>query len=163
MPDHPDDDGQEPQTHLVIGGRRWRATDPHIPGALRQELVDELMAARRAVKAAETDARQRVADAKVALGERGFEWWDDDPDPAQFDQRVAAATRALLRKRHPKTICPSDVARIVRGESWRRHLDDVRRVAAELVADGTIEVTQKGEVVDLGSARGPVRLRFPNP
>ena len=38
---------------VVITGRRWRATDPAIPESFRQELVDELMSARRAVKAAE--------------------------------------------------------------------------------------------------------------
>ena len=43
--------------HFVIDGRRWRATDPSIPDSFRQELVDELMDARRAVKANETDAR----------------------------------------------------------------------------------------------------------
>lgn len=37
--------------HVIIDGRRWRATDPSIPERFRQELVDELMSARRAVKA----------------------------------------------------------------------------------------------------------------
>lgn len=32
---------------IVIDGRRWRATDPSIPEPLRQELVNNLMAARR--------------------------------------------------------------------------------------------------------------------
>lgn len=31
----------------MVDGRRWRATDPSIPEPLRQELVNELMAARR--------------------------------------------------------------------------------------------------------------------
>jgi hypothetical protein len=45
------------------------------------------MSARRAVRDAKVgscdlaDARSRVNDAKVALGERGNPWWDDgDPD-----------------------------------------------------------------------------------
>ena len=56
--------------YLVVDGRRWRATDPGIPETLRAELVAELMAARR------IQARARVQDAKVALGERGEPWWE---------------------------------------------------------------------------------------
>ena len=37
---------------IVVDGRRWRATDPSIPAKLREELVDELMHARRDVGAA---------------------------------------------------------------------------------------------------------------
>lgn len=69
--------------YLIIDGRRWRASDPGLPEARRQELVDELMSARRAVGAAkragdpvaERAARDRVHAAKVALGERGTPWW----------------------------------------------------------------------------------------
>src|SRR5690606_27687528 len=68
---------------VVVGGRRWRRSDPSIPEPLRQELVDELMDARRAVKSgkgaddetATTAARARVDAAKRALGERGPPWW----------------------------------------------------------------------------------------
>lgn len=70
--------------HVIIDGRRWRATDPSIPEERRRELVHELMAARRAVGAAkrandadaERAARARVHAAKVALGERGPKWWE---------------------------------------------------------------------------------------
>ena len=33
--------------HVVVGGRRWRASDPSLDPTVRQALVDELMAARR--------------------------------------------------------------------------------------------------------------------
>jgi hypothetical protein len=70
--------------YVVVDGRRWRASDPRLPEARRRELVDELMAARRAVGAArragdeeaERAARDRVHAAKVALGERGTPWWE---------------------------------------------------------------------------------------
>lgn len=70
--------------YVVIDGRRWRASDPGLPEERRQELVDELMSARRAVGAAkrsgdpvaERAARARVHAAKVALGERGRPWWE---------------------------------------------------------------------------------------
>ena len=70
--------------YVIIDGRRWRATDPSLPEERRQELVNELMSARRAVGAAkragdaeaEAAARARVHAAKVALGERGPKWWE---------------------------------------------------------------------------------------
>lgn len=143
--------------HFLIDGRRWRATDPSIPDAFRQELVDELMDARRAVKANEADARARVQDAKVALGERGHPWWEESTGEG-FDGRIASAIRALARKRAGSSICPSDVARTIGGASWRDRMDDVRRVAHALAARGEIVVTQKGEPVRIDQARGPVRI-----
>jgi hypothetical protein len=70
--------------HVVINGRKWRATNPHLPEDERKRLVTELMAARRDVgralktgdKDAESSARARVHAAKVALGERGPKWWE---------------------------------------------------------------------------------------
>lgn len=143
--------------HVVIDGRRWRATDPSIPDTFRQELVDELMSARRAVKASEPDARRRVNDAKTALGERGTPWWEERSGEG-FDERIAAAIRTLVRKRAESSICPSDVARTVGGEAWRGLMPDVRRVAAELADDDQVVVTQKGSAVSIRDARGPVRI-----
>ena len=70
--------------HVVIEGRKWRATNPNLPPEERQKLVNELMSARRAVgaalksgdKDAETSARARVNAAKIGLGERGPKWWE---------------------------------------------------------------------------------------
>lgn len=68
--------------HVVIAGRRWRATDPDIPEKRRDELTRILMAWRRQVRrtrgtAAEPAARAGVHAAKVALGERGTPpWWE---------------------------------------------------------------------------------------
>ncbi|MCM3778628.1 DUF3253 domain-containing protein [Microbacterium hydrocarbonoxydans] len=143
--------------HVVIDGRRWRATDPSIPDTFRQELVDELMSARRAVKASEPDARRRVNDAKTALGERGTPWWEERSGEG-FDERIGAAIRTLVRKRAGSSICPSDVARTVGGESWRSLMSDVRRVTAQLADDEQVVVTQKGSVVSIRDARGPVRI-----
>jgi hypothetical protein len=56
-------------------------------------LVGELMSARRAVRDTKNDplamraARKKVAEAKIALGERGPVWWDDGaPD---FNRHLA--------------------------------------------------------------------------
>lgn len=40
-------------------------------------------------------------------------------------------------------------------------MDPVRAVAYALADAGRVEVTQKGEVVDGRTARGPIRLRLP--
>lgn len=85
--------------HVVINGRRWRATDPLIPEADAAQLRTTLMAARRDVGAAlkaedsvaERAARDRVQAAKVALGERGTPWWE------QSDEERRARWRAGLR------------------------------------------------------------------
>ena len=84
--------------YFVVRGRLWRCTDPALPEAERQPLVKKLMKARRDVKTAKAqdddalmkDARRRVHEAKVALGERGPVWWDDGaPD---YNRRMAANT-----------------------------------------------------------------------
>jgi len=68
----------------------------------------------------------------------------------------------LLRRRKPgATICPSEVARALAGE-WRPLMQPVRDVAAAMVADGRLRVTQKGAIVDPAAARGPIRLRLPS-
>ncbi|MER7760966.1 hypothetical protein [Streptomyces sp. NPDC097619] len=72
--------------YVIIAGRRWRATDPTVPEDAAARLRIHLMDARRAVGAArkaedpraERRARHRVHAAKVALGERGEPWWDQD-------------------------------------------------------------------------------------
>lgn len=157
--------------YVVIDGRRWRATDPAIPDALRQQLVDELMSARRAVGAAvrsaragdrdgvaEAAARKRVGDAKVALGERGDPWWA--PTPAGTRCRIAATARALLRHRDVgASICPSEVARVVGGDDWRELMPTVRAVADDLAEAGEFIATAGDEVVDARTWAGPIRLR----
>lgn len=144
--------------HIVVDGRKWRATDPAIPDKLRAELVAELMAARRAVRTEPATARPRVQDAKVALGERGEPWWEAPSEDGRRT-RIGATIRTLLRHRDAdRTICPSDVARVVGGESWRGQMDAVREVAADLAGAGAVTVTQRGEQVDLRRARGPVRI-----
>jgi len=70
-----------------LGPRLWRASNPGLSEDRRQQLVDALMDAQRAVGNAGEDttalvrARSAVDEAKRALGERGPVWWDDgSPD-----------------------------------------------------------------------------------
>ncbi len=84
-----------------------------------------------------------------------------DGDSA-FDARaVETAILGLLAERAAgRTICPSEAARAVFGdEAFSAQMDDVRAVAFALADAGTLEVTQRGAVVDGRAARGPIRLR----
>lgn len=71
--------------YLVVRGRLWRRSNRALHEELRDHIIHELMDARRAIRGArsardkpgETAARQRVHEAKQALGERGPVWWQD--------------------------------------------------------------------------------------
>lgn len=84
--------------YIVVRGRLWRATNPHLSKAERERLTRELMDARRAkgraMRAGDAEAREaarkRVDAAKHALGERGEVWWNDGaPD---FNRRLVKNT-----------------------------------------------------------------------
>ena len=48
---------------------------------------------------------------------------------------------------------------MVGDDDWRELMEPVRPAARRLVERGEGEITQKGEVVDLATARGPIRIR----
>jgi hypothetical protein len=79
-------------------------------------------------------------------------------------EALERAIETLLERRRPgATICPSEAARSVasdRGEPWRPLVPPARDAAARLAAQGRVEITQTGRVVDLATARGPVRIRL---
>jgi hypothetical protein len=81
---------------------------------------------------------------------------------ADVDARLEQAIDALLDDRRAgATICPSEAARAVDPEGWRELMPAARAAAGRLAAAGQVEVTQRGEVVDVATARGPVRVRRP--
>ena len=168
-----------------IKGRWWRTTDPFIPERLRQELVNELMSARRAVANAKkvdgddemTAARFRVHNAKCALGERGYKWWltqnteaaidattdtgkgiCEEADDNALQMRILTTICALLHYRDTGSICPSEVARIATGSQWRGYMRAVRESAQQLAHHGIADITQKGISVQ-PPFKGPVRVR----
>ncbi len=69
------------------------------------------------------------------------------------DDAIADAIRDMARER-TATFCPSEVARRL-ADDWRPLMPDIRRVAADL---SDIRATQKGQKVDVMTARGPIRL-----
>ncbi|KAA9084939.1 biopolymer transporter Tol [Microbacterium radiodurans] len=79
------EDGADDERWFVVGGRRWRRTDPALPDDLRAALTSHLGRGRSAVRVAKnrddadavSAARRRVGIAKHGLGERGPRWWDE--------------------------------------------------------------------------------------
>jgi hypothetical protein len=85
--------------------------------------------------------------------------------PPNVDRALEDAILDLLAQRAPTaTICPSDAARAV-GEAgtWRDLMEPARQAAARLVDRGEVEITQGGRVVDLATAKGPIRIRSRRP
>jgi hypothetical protein len=77
-------------------------------------------------------------------------------------QRLERAIGELLDQRSAEaSICPSEAARAVDPRGWRDLMAEARAAAGRLAAAGRVEVTQGGAVVDVGRARGPVRVRRP--
>ncbi|QHC65383.1 biopolymer transporter Tol [Rathayibacter sp. VKM Ac-2759] len=87
---------EDDERWLVVGGRRWRRTDPSLPEDVVAALTSHLGRGRSGVRAAKGDpeavaaARTRVGLAKHGLGERGPAWWDE-PEA----ERLARARQAL--------------------------------------------------------------------
>lgn len=69
---------------------------------------------------------------------------------------------ALLDQRRARTtICPPEAARAVDPEGWRELTPAARAATGRLAAAGDVEVTRRCQVVDVTTARGPVRIRRP--
>jgi len=77
--------------------------------------------------------------------------------------RLKEAIIALLDKRREnKTICPSEASRAVFGSARGNNREEMQRtrdVVRELADSGAIEVCQRGQVVDMSTCKGPIRLR----
>ena len=112
---------------------------------------------------------------------RRIEWrkkWERDWDDVRYcssscrrrgvtdeDRRLEEAVLYLLSQRAAgRTICPSEAARAVAAEhdveDWHDLMEPARRAARRLVADGRVEITQGGRVVDPSTAKGPIRVRL---
>ncbi|KEF62743.1 uncharacterized protein A1O9_00716 [Exophiala aquamarina CBS 119918] len=77
----------------------------------------------------------------------------------------------LSQRAHPKTLCPSEIARSLSVtelrtlgvREWRDLMPRLRSMAFEARDRGEVEILQRGEVVDEASGiddvRGPIRIR----
>lgn len=79
------------------------------------------------------------------------------------DEALTTAILALLDARPPTaTICPSEAARVVSPDDWRDLMEPARAAARRLVSEGRVDITQRGQVVDPSTAKGPIRIRRRN-
>jgi hypothetical protein len=80
-------------------------------------------------------------------------------------------TTLLQNRAHPKTICPSEVARALSPAEleacgvteWKDVMPLIRNMVLEMRETGTVEIMQRGQLLgmDVGveDVRGPVRVR----
>ena len=59
-----------------------------------------------------------------------------------------------------KSTCPSEIARMLFPDEWRKYMKDVLEVAIDLHNKGSISITQKGTPVDVREIKGPVRIKI---
>jgi len=77
----------------------------------------------------------------------------------------------LAKREHPKTICPSEVARSLSADElsaigaseWRDTMPTIREHVWEMRDNEEVEILQRGEVlradVGLADVKGPIRVR----
>lgn len=77
------------------------------------------------------------------------------------DAELTSVLLALLAGRgEGKSICPSEVPRLLLGEAgpWRSHLKRVRSIAQSLAKTGQVVILRHGKPVGDGPVKGVVRL-----
>lgn len=80
---------------------------------------------------------------------------------SDVDERLSAEIIRLLTERAAgATICPSEAARSIGADGWSELMEPARAAARRLVADGVVDITQGGVVVDPSTAKGPIRIRL---
>lgn len=83
-----------------------------------------------------------------------------------MDQALIESTIARLLDARASTssICPSEAAKALAPNDWRRLMDEVREAAAHMAERGDLRITQGESTVDPDAVlakqvRGPIRLR----
>ena len=92
---------------------------------------------------------------------------------SDLDEEIVKATldRILQQREHPKTICPSEIARGLPSEElrkldngWRDAMPLVREILFEMRDAAEVEILQKGQVLPMGTRlediSGPIRARL---
>ena len=59
-----------------------------------------------------------------------------------------------------KSTCPSEIARMLFPNDWRKHMKDVVDVAIDLHNQGVVAITQKGIPIDVNLIKGPIRIKI---
>jgi hypothetical protein len=79
----------------------------------------------------------------------------------QGNTDISATILIVASNRGPqKSTCPSEIARMLFPDDWRKHMKDVVDVAIDLHNQGKVVITQKGIPIDVNHIKGPVRIKI---
>jgi hypothetical protein len=79
----------------------------------------------------------------------------------QGNTDISATILVVASNRGPqKSTCPSEIARMLFPDDWRKHMKDVVDVAIDLHNQGKVVITQKGIPIDVNHIKGPVRIKI---
>ncbi|WP_158798819.1 DUF3253 domain-containing protein [Pedobacter sp. L105] len=74
---------------------------------------------------------------------------------------ILPAILSIAAQRGPeKSTCPSEIARMLFPDDWRKHMKNVVDVAIDLHNQGKVVITQKGIPVDVNHIKGPIRIKI---
>lgn len=77
-----------------------------------------------------------------------------------YEKIATAILSTAVHRGAEKSTCPSEIARMLFPDDWRKHMKDVREVAIDLHNKGNVVITQKGIPVDVKNIKGPVRIKI---
>lgn len=77
-----------------------------------------------------------------------------------YEKIATTILSTAIHRGAEKSTCPSEIARMLFPDDWRKHMEDIREVAIDLHDKGSVVITQKGMPVDVKNIRGPVRIKI---
>jgi len=77
-----------------------------------------------------------------------------------YEKIATTILSTAIHRGAEKSTCPSEIARMLFPDAWRKHMKDVLEVAIDLHNKGSVVITQKGMPVDVKSIKGPVRIKI---
>ena len=74
---------------------------------------------------------------------------------------IISTILSVATQRGPeKSTCPSEIARMLFPNDWRKHMKNVVNKAIDLHNQGKVVITQKGLPIDVNHIKGPVRIKI---
>ena len=77
-----------------------------------------------------------------------------------YEKIATTILSTAIHRGTEKSTCPSEIARMLFPDDWRKYMKDILEVAIDLHNKGSIAITQKGMPVDVRNIKGPVRIKI---
>jgi hypothetical protein len=71
-----------------------------------------------------------------------------------YEKIATTILSTAIHRGAEKSTCPSEIARMLFPNGWRKHMKDVLEVAIDLHNKGSVVITQKGLPVDVKKVFG---------